>query len=603
MVAAIWGLIAGIGGVAYYAWDLPPVDPDALGDRRPSLTVLATDGAPLARLGDQVGETLTVTDLPPHLVQAVLAIEDRRFYSHIGVDPIGIARAAWANLRAGRAVQGGSTITQQLVKNLFLTPERTLRRKVQEALLALWLEARFDKDTILAAYLNRAYFGAGAYGVDAAARIYFGVTARSVTLDQAAILAGLLRAPSRLSPLRSPAAAQARADIVVAAMIDAGFLTETAIRNTGAPIVPPLPRRRPAGDIGARYFADWVAADIGQQVGRRDRDLVATTTLDPRIQVLAQAAVGAVLSDRPELQAAIVVMEPDGAIRSMVGGRSYADSQFNRATQALRQPGSAWKPLIFATALEAGFQPDTLVQDTPVAVGDWQPDNADSLYRGEITLAEALAHSSNAATVRTLQAVGLARVDRLAADLGISVALPDDLTSALGTAGVPLIELTAAYAALANGGHPVVPFGVRMVEGADGSILFDRRAAPLPRVFAPETVTDMHRMLAAVVADGTGRAAALDRPVAGKTGTSQDSRDAWFVGYTADYVIGVWVGRDDAAPAQGISGGGIAARLWHAVADPLHAGLPVRSPPGWRSPETGLEDDRFLSMLRRVLGR
>ena len=602
-VAGIWGLVGLAALVAYYAWDLPPIDPGAMGDRRPSVTVLASDGAALARLGDQVGETLTVADLPAHLVHAVLAIEDRRFYSHPGLDPIGIVRAAWANVQAGRAVQGGSTITQQLVKNLFLTPERTLRRKAQEAILAVWLEARFDKDTILSAYLNRAYFGAGAYGVDAAARTYFGVSARSVSLEQAATLAGLLRAPSRLSPLRSPAAAQARAQTVLAAMADAGFLPEGRQARPTGPIIPPRPRRRPAGDIGARYFADWIASDIGQQVGRSDRDLIATSTLDPAAQRIAQDAVQAVLQGRPDLEAAVVVMRPDGAIRAMVGGRDYADSQFNRATQAQRQPGSAWKPILYAAALEAGYHPSSRLDDTPIRIGTWQPENAGGRYRGEVSLTEALAQSSNAATVRLLQSVGLPAVRRLSADLGIDASGSHDLTMALGTGSVRLIDLTAGYAALANGGHPVMAYGVRMVEGADGAILFDRRAGTLPRLFDPHTVTGMHEMLAAVITQGTGQAARLDdRPVAGKTGTSQDNRDAWFIGYTADNVIGVWVGRDDAAPADGISGGGIAATLWHRIAEPLHRGLPVRAPPGWNRPDRPNDEDAaFLALLRRVL--
>ncbi len=580
-VAAIWGLVVLAGVLAWFAYDLPDIDLSEVPARRAAVTVVAADGAPLARYGDLAGDTIVVDALPPHVVHAVMAIEDRRFYSHIGIDPIGIARAFVANLRAGRTVQGGSTITQQLAKNLFLTPERTLRRKVQELLLALWLEANYTKDEILSAYLNRVYLGAGTYGVDAAARTYFGVPAHSVTLRQAAILAGLLQAPSRYSPARAPELAEARADTVLAAMVDAGYITER--EADAADIVPPLPRRRPGTGNDGRYFADWVADQVPDFVGSEAVDLEVATTLDPELQRRVEAIVAdhlAAAADDHVEQAAVVVMRPDGAVVAMVGGRSYAASQFNRATQARRQPGSAFKPIVFLAALERGLQPHSPVLDAPIDVGGWSPDNFSSRYAGEITATEALARSANSAAVRVLERAGIDHTIALARRLGLTGDLRRDLSLALGTSEVTLLELTGAYAAFLNNGRAVWPWAVSRIEESDGTVVYRRSGSGAGEATRPRHAWELTHMMEAVIRDGTGRAAVLDRPAAGKTGTSQDHRDAWFIGFTADYVAGVWVGNDDSSPMRGVTGGGLPARIWHDVMVAAHRGRPARPLPG-----------------------
>jgi penicillin-binding protein 1A len=619
LVIGIWGAVGMAAVVAWFAYDLPDIDRIALQERRPTVAVVAADGSALARYGDLTGDTVHVDDLPPHLIRAVLAIEDRRFYDHFGLDPIGILRAAAANIRAGGMVQGGSTITQQLAKNLFLTPERTLRRKVQEALLALWLEANYDKDDLLSAYLNRVYLGAGTYGVDAAARTYFGVSARNVTLRQAAILAGLLRAPSRYSPANAPELAEARADTVLAAMVDAGFVS--AEQADRAEDVPPLPRRRPTTGQGGRYFADWVADEVPDYVGYDPIDMTVLSTLDPVLQRRAEAIVARRLAAEGAAsgasQAAVVLMRPDGAVVAMVGGRSYADSQFNRAVQARRQPGSAFKPIVYLAALEAGLEPDSVVRDAPVRVGDWQPDNFEGRYLGPVTATEALARSANAAAVRVLDRAGVDATLALARRLGLNGELPRDLSLALGTGEVSLLELTATYAAVARRGRGVWPYGVRAILGRDGGVLYRRRGSGAGTAIAPEHAAALTGMMAAVIEGGTGRAAALDRPAAGKTGTSQDHRDAWFVGFTADYVCGVWVGNDDGAPTDGVTGGGLPARIWRDVMTAAHEDLPPRplpAPPAFAElPELslapaepvdgdGLDREGFSGLLDRLGG-
>ncbi|NBC33030.1 MAG: PBP1A family penicillin-binding protein [Alphaproteobacteria bacterium] len=584
-VASIWLTLAAGAMVAWFAWDMPDVDAVEAPVRRPAITMVAADGAALARFGDLAGDDVTVDELPLHLIHAVLAIEDRRYYDHFGLDPFGIARAMVANIRAGRMVQGGSTITQQLAKNLFLTPERSLRRKVQEALLALWLEANYSKEEILAAYLNRVYLGAGTYGVDAAARTYFGVSARNVTLHQAAILAGLLRAPSRYAPTNAPELAEARADTVLAAMLEAGYIS--ARQLAAAEALPPLPRRRPATGRGGQYFADWVAERVPEFAGFDPVDLHVTTTLDADLQRRVEAIAGAHLdrTGRAERvsQVAVVVMRRDGGVVAMVGGRSYADSQFNRATTARRQPGSAFKPVVYLAALEAGLSPNSLVRDAPIRVGDWTPGNFNDRYEGEITLTRALARSANAAAVRVLERAGVGRAVDAARRLGLTGDVNHDLSLALGTSEVTLLELTAAYAAIANDGRAVWPYGVLLVRDRTGRSVYRRDGSGAGRATDPRHARALTAMLEAVLdpgRGGTGRRARLDgRPAAGKTGTSQAHRDAWFVGFTADFVAGVWVGNDDGTPMDGVTGGGLPAVLWHDVMLAAHEGRPFRALP------------------------
>lgn len=584
-VASIWLTLALGGMVAWFAYDMPDVDAVEAPVRRPAVTMVAADGAALARYGDLAGDDVSVAELPPHLVHAVLAIEDRRYYDHFGLDPIGIARAMVANIRAGRMVQGGSTITQQLAKNLFLTPERSLRRKVQEALLAFWLEANYSKDEILAAYLNRVYLGAGTYGMDAAARTYFGVSARTVTLRQATILAGLLRAPSRYAPTNAPELAEARADTVLAAMLDAGYISPEQAAVADA--LPPLPRRRPATGRGGQYFADWVAERVPEFAGFDPVDLHVTTSLDADLQRRVEAIADAHLdrAGRAERvsQVAVVMMRRDGGVLAMVGGRSYADSQYNRATTARRQPGSAFKPVVYLAALEAGLDPDSRVRDAPIRVGDWAPENFNDRYEGEITLTRALARSANAAAVRVLEQAGVARAIAVARRLGLTGDFNRDLSLALGTSEVTLLELTAAYAAIANDGRAVWPYGVLMIRDRAGRTVYRRDGSGAGRATEARHARALTVMLSAVLdpaQGGTGRRARLEgRPAAGKSGTSQAHRDAWFVGFTADFVTGVWVGNDDGTPMDGVTGGGLPAEIWHDVMMAAHEGLPVRPLP------------------------
>jgi penicillin-binding protein 1A len=461
-------------------------------------------------------------------------------------------------------VQGGSTLTQQLAKNLFLTPERSLRRKVQEALLALWLEWRFTKDELLTIYLNRVYLGAGTFGVDAAARQFFNVEARRLTPGQAAVLAGLPKAPSRFNPRVNPSAAVGRAVEVLDAMVETGALTAAqAMVEAERLRFPPAPSR----DAG--WFADWVRDGLGDRAPPT-ADLLLRTTLDTRLQAVAEARVEALLSGPGRAagvsQGAVVAIDAaTGAVRAMVGGRDYRTSPFNRATQARRQPGSAFKPFVFLAALEAGARPEDAVADGPITLGGWSPGNGNWRARGEITLEDALAHSVNTAAVRVLVRAGGPRAVAAAAQrMGLPGPFPRDAAIALGTAEVTLIDLVVAYAPFANGGHRVMPFGIAEARAEGRPIAF----LPPSRspVIAAETAAAMRRMMAATVARGTGRAAALPGiAVAGKTGTTQDNRDAWFVGLAGGMVMGVWLGNDDATPMEGVAGGGLPARLFREI--------------------------------------
>nr|WP_256476073.1 PBP1A family penicillin-binding protein [Siccirubricoccus soli] len=563
----VWGGVVLAALLLVLAWDLPRPDAVRETTRRPSVTLLAADGALLATQGDLYGERVRLRDLPPHLPAALMAVEDRRFRKHFGIDLLGLARAAWANWRAGEVVQGGSTLTQQLAKNLFLTPERSFRRKAQEALLALWLERRFSKDELLEIYLNRVYLGAGAYGVDAASRLYFGIPARRLALWQSALLAGLPKAPSRYNPRASPDLAVSRAAEVLEAMVAAGVLGEAEMHaELGRMRLPPQAR------TGAGYFADWALEDLAERFPGNG-DLTLRATLDTRLQAVAEARLQALLAGPGAragvTQGAVIALEAaSGAVRAMVGGRDYRASPFNRATDARRQPGSAFKPFVFLAALEQGLGPEDTVADTPLNLGGWSPGNGAWRSRGEITLEEALAHSVNTAAVRVLlKAGGPAAAAAVARRIGLAGRFPRDASLALGTGEVTLLDLAAAYAAIANGGRQVAPYALATANGA----ALPRRVGE--RVVAPEHAAALRRMLEAVVARGTGRAAALPgRAVAGKTGTTQDYRDAWFIGWVGGLVIGIWLGNDDGHPMEEVAGGGLPARLFREVVEQAGAG-------------------------------
>lgn len=553
-IASVWLTLAAAVLVLWFARDLPRPQSALDAVRRPSLTLQDRSGRVIATFGDVVGDPLQLKQFTAFLPQAVVAVEDRRFWHHPGIDLIGLLRAAWVNVTAGRVVQGGSTLTQQVAKTLFLSNARTTKRKVQELLLTLWLERHFSKQEILEIYLNRVYLGSGAWGMDAAARMYFGVSARRVTLAQAAVLAGLPRAPSRFNPRVNPAAALARGKEVLAAMAESGVITDEQARAAAAKIgFPPSP-------VAPGWFADWIAEQSRALVAP-DADAVLRTTLDARDQAVAETRLSALLEGPGAaawvVEGAVVVLDAaTGAVRAMVGGRNFRDSPFNRAVLARRQPGSAFKPFVWLTALEAGLAPDDMVLDAPLRIGSWTPMNLERRYLGEITLEEALAQSVNTASVRLLMRSGGARaVAATAARLGIADTLPGDASLALGTGEVGLLELTAAYAPFFNGGYRVVPFGL------------ERTPHQPERVIDPTAAVMMARMLGAVVARGTGHAAAVPgRVVAGKTGTTQDFRDAWFIGCVKGMLIGIWLGNDDNVPMKGVMGGGLPARLFHDIA-------------------------------------
>ena len=570
--AGVWTVTAGIGVVAWYATDLPDIDEALQANRRPMVTLLAADGSLLETRGDLYGVPLQVRDLPKALTQAVLATEDRRFYDHFGLDIIGIARAAYRNVRAGRIVQGGSTLTQQVAKNLFLTPERSYKRKIQEVLLSLWLEHKFTKDQIFTIYLNRVYLGAGTYGVDAAARRYFGVPATRIMVYEAAMIAGLLKAPSRYNPRANPALAKKRTAQVLRNMVAAGYLTEPEAAQASNRRHNRLPRTRQSG----RYFIDWALEQVADYLVPGDRDITVSTTLNPALQAAAERRLASVL-DGPgkrvqATQAALVALAGDGAVRALVGGRRYATSPFNRATQARRQPGSAFKPIVFLAALETGMRPTDTIQDAPITIGDWTPRNFKREFLGDVTIAEALAQSLNAAAVRVGQKAGFPRVAETASRLGIPGEITAKPSLVLGTHDVSLIDITAAYAPFANGGMAVWPYAVREIRDADGKLLYARSGSGPGRVIASQHVGQMNRMMADVIVSGTGKTARLDRPAAGKTGTSQNHRDAWFIGYTADLITGVWIGNDNGKPMKRVTGGGLPAILWKRFMTDAHRG-------------------------------
>ena len=597
MTAVVWIMTFGIGLVAWYASDLPDINDALKATRQPTVTLLAVDGSLLTTRGDLYGQPLGVKDVPVVLSQAVLATEDRRFYKHFGLDLIGIARATYSNLKAGRIVQGGSTITQQLAKNLFLTPERSFKRKAQELILSLWLEHRFSKEQILTIYLNRAYLGAGTHGVDAAARRYFGVSAKRVNIFEAAMIAGLLKAPSRYNPWANLELAKKRAGQVLVNMVDAGYLSKGEARRA---IKHAYVRRIPKS-LTAGYFVDWALNQVSGYLTPGDRDIVVTTTLDPAIQQAAERRLVEVLDGPGEKarasQAALVALAEHGAVRAMVGGRLYSKSPFNRATQARRQPGSAFKPFVFLAALEMGMRTNQTFKDAPIKIGKWTPRNFNRRYLGDVTMAEAFSHSLNTAAVRIGQRVGLTNIAETANRLGIPGNIQLTPSLSLGTHDVSLINLTAAYAPFANGGIAVWPYGILEIRDDNNKVLYSREGSGLGRVVRHDHVVAMNQMMEDVIANGTGKAAYLDWPAAGKTGTSQNHRDAWFVGYTANLVTGVWIGNDNGTPMMRVTGGGLPAILWKRFMIDAHQGLTRHALPSFELPEGS---DRFNATFPSV---
>lgn len=601
-VLAVWSVIAVLAVGVWISVGLPDLEDALKTERRPTVTILGRDGSEMYRAGDLVGEAVALDDLPPHLTQAVLATEDRRFYSHFGIDPMGLARAMYRNIRAGRIVEGGSTITQQLAKNLFLTPARTYLRKLQEMAVALWLEWEFSKDQILTLYLNRVYLGAGTYGVDAASKRFFRKPASRVNTYEAAVLAGLLKAPSRYNPAASPQRAHARARTVLSNMVAAGYLTEPKAAEA-AKGIQVATVTAPTGN--ARHFVDWVLEALNDYVTAGGRDLVVKTTLDTDLQRAAETTMGRAFnaSERAGMKAgegALVALAPDGAVRAMVGGRDYAKSQFNRAVQAQRQPGSAFKPFVYLVALESGMTPASPVVDRPVRLGDWQPSNFSGKYEGRMTLEAALARSVNTVAVQLAQKVGAGRIIETARAVGITSDLPRDAALALGSGEVNLLEMTAAYGVIARGGMGVWPYAIVEISSPNGEVLYKRQGSGPGRAVPEAAARTLRGMMAKVIDGGTGKNAGIGRPAAGKTGTSQNYRDAWFVGFTPQLVTGVWFGNDDGAPMNRVTGGGLPARTWAGFMRTAHQGLPVLDfgeTGGDGAPATG----SFWNRLKRIL--
>jgi penicillin-binding protein 1A len=566
------GLKLGLAGAAvlgaailYYGHDLPPLDEINTVKRRPQVVVEDARGRLLAVYGDLYQAPVALYDLPPYVPRAVMAIEDRRFYDHWGVDPIGLARALATDLVHFSIRQGGSTLTQQLAKVAFLTPERSIGRKIRELLLALEIERHYTKDEILTFYLNRVYFGAGAYGIEAAARHYFGRPARNLTLYQAALLAGLLRAPTRYNPQANPAGSAARTAVVLRAMLDAGYIGDDEYRaalKTKTRVLPPLEL------AGPRYFTDWIVDLLPNYVTLGHKDLVVRTTIDSALQEKAQRLVSLAIDRYGHAagvgQGAMVVLAPDGAVKALVGGADYKESQFNRAVQAQRQPGSAFKLFVLLAALEDGYRITDRFLDAPIRIGKWRPHNYGDRYFGEVSIADAIAHSLNSVAVRLTERVGPRRVAAMAERLGIRGPIREDPSIALGTDEVSLLHLTGAFAVLANGGYAAEPYGILEIRDRDDHVVFRRGRIQPARLLKEAVVRDAHAVLHGVTTRGTAKAADLPQPAYGKTGTSQDYRDAWFVGYNSRLVAGVWFGNDDRKPMRDVTGGGLPARVWGA---------------------------------------
>ncbi len=575
--------VAGLAGVVGYYWSkLPPSSEWTLPARPANVRIVSADGELITNRADTVGQTLMLEEMPAYLPEAVIAIEDRRFRWHVGIDPIGLVRAFAENFSAGRIVQGGSTLTQQLAKNLFLTPERSFERKIQEVVLAVWLEASLSKDEILELYLNRVYLGAGAYGVDAAANRYFGKSARHVTLAEAATLAALLKAPSRYSPIANPTAAEERTHLVLAAMHEQGFIDD---REASLAMSQEIRAVRDVAGGSGRYVADWVMDQLPSYVGALDHDVVVETSIDLRMQTLAASALTKTLAtegpERGASQAGFIAMDPYGAVKALVGGRDYAQSQFNRAIDAHRQPGSAFKPFVYLAALETGMVPETVRIDERVSINGWTPENYTRDYLGPVTLQSALSLSLNTVSAQLAAEVGPQRVANVARRLGVMSPLMATPSIALGTSEVTLLEMTGAFAAFANGGEGVIPHVIERIRTNGGDVLYEREGSGPGQMIHPGHVAMMNAMLEDVVVRGTGKRAAISGwPVAGKTGTSQDFRDAWFIGYTGALVAGVWFGNDNSKPTKKAAGGNLPAIAWQRFMAPALEGQAVVGLPG-----------------------
>ena len=551
--------------IAYCLLTLPNMSEAINRTRQPSTTIIADNGNEVQTFGTVYSEVIRSEELPQYVVDAIVYTEDRRFYRHFGFDVISFTRAMIANIFAGRYAQGGSTITQQVAKNLFLTSEKSVRRKVQELLLAFWLEYKFSKEQILTLYLNRVYLGSGAYGIEAASQKYFQKTSRDLNIMEAAVIAGMLKAPSRYNPIASKERAMERAQVVLMIMEENGLISEADCARI---LKMPLGREKSSKVIGAAYFADWVYNEVNAYIGERDEDIYVSTTLDQDLQEKASAVLRETIAanaHRNVSQGAVVIMDFDGAVKAMAGGADYNKSQFNRAVSALRQPGSAFKPFVYLTALQSGWKPDDLIVDGPISIKGWRPENDDHKYYGEVTLKYALVKSLNLATINLAQQLSGSEIIRNARKMGINTPIQNTPSLPLGTFEVTVLDMATAYTAIANGGFAVWPHAIEEIYSRDGFQLYQREKTEKTRILDAQATEELTRMLEKVITSGTGHRADIGRFAAGKTGTSQDNRDAWFVGFTDNLVAAVWLGNDDNSPMKGVYGSGLPAQIWKKI--------------------------------------
>ncbi len=554
------------GWLLYCVLTLPDIDQAVARTRQPSTTITAENGNEVKTFGSVYSEVIRLNELPSYVPDAIISTEDRRFYAHFGFDIVAFTRAMLTNIFMGRYAQGGSTITQQVAKNLFLTSQKNIKRKTQELLLAFWLEHKFSKEQILTLYLNRVYLGAGTYGIEAASQKYFQKSSRDMNLLEAAIIAGMLKAPSRYNPIASAERAKARAKVVLQNMVNNDTLTERQMKYA---LTLPVGEDKSYKVQGADYFADWVYREVNDYIGERDNDIYVYTTLDQKIQenaekILREAVLAA--KNRNVSEGAVVVLNKSGEVKAMVGGIDYRKSQFNRAVTALRQPGSAFKPFVYLTALQNGWKREDRIDDVPLSIGKWKPENYDKKYYGSVTLDEALMKSLNLATVNLSESLSRKDIIRTAKKMGISTPVENTPSLALGTFEVKVIDMATAYSAIANGGYATWPHAIKEIYTRDGYQLYQREADTENRILDAGAVKDLTKMLEKVISQGTGRRAKIPGFAAGKTGTTQDYRDAWFVGFTDEYVIAVWVGNDDNSPMKGVTGGTLPAEIWRKFA-------------------------------------
>ncbi|MEO8757952.1 MAG: transglycosylase domain-containing protein [Devosia sp.] len=592
----------GVAGIVYYYWmQMPATSSWAVPERPANIRVVAADGQLISNRGKMGGEAVSLAELPQYVPAAFIAIEDKRFYSHFGIDVVGLGAVAIESLKARHVTRGASTLTQQLAKNLFLSPDQTLGRKVQEALLAVWLEYNYTKNEILELYLNRVFFGNNATGIEAASQTYFGKSARNLSLGEAAILAGSMQAPSRLNPKGDTALVEARQKLVLQAMADQGYITSAEAK---AATIDPDQKIRTKVAGSESYVADWVEQLVQSYVGDVKEDIVVYTTINWDLQKEAEFLIKeAVTEQGPKYhfsQGALVAVDTDGAVRAVVGGADYTLSQYNRAVTSRRQPGSTFKPFVYMAAMEKGYTPDTIAQDEPININGWSPADADNKFMGPITLRQALAYSRNTVAAQLAWIVGPDKVVEVAQRMGISSPLMAVPSIALGTQEVSLLELTSAYTPFANGGNGVIASVVTRIETASGKVLYDAVPAGPGQVVSPTVVGEMNDMLSTALDIGTGKHAHLSGwQIGGKTGTSQKARDALFVGFTSRMVTGVWLGNDDDT-ATTLVGGSVPTQIWSDFMAKAHEGLPPSNLPDASSaavPATELQPNDPISAL------